>query len=854
MKLMVLDGNSIINRAFYGIRLLSTKEGLYTNAVYGFIAILQKLLGEDKPDALCVAFDLKAPTFRHEEYEKYKANRKGMPEELAAQMPLLKETLDAMNIMRLELAGFEADDIIGTVARVCREKGWECVIVTGDRDSLQCVNDSTSVKLVSTKMGQTQTKTVTPDVFREDYGFEPPLMVDLKALMGDSSDNFPGVAGIGEKTALDLIRRFGTVKYIYDNLETLDIKESLRKKLSDGKADAELSLRLARLNCETPLDFSPEQAALKPFNREALFEIFKRLEFYKFIEKFALEGGDAPSAEASEYKIVTTIRDITDCSALDELLERCRKAPFVSVLCPNGLDSLEICDGETISIVAWGSCGEGYNEFLRTFFSTEVRKVAHNVKDLMRVLLSEGLEVKGFIFDTALASYLLSPTDSKYELVPLSNYYLKAEAQGAAAVFALYGVLSEKLKELNMDKLFYEIELPLCEVLAEMEHEGFLVDRRALKEFGDSLTAEIEKLQASVFELTGSDFNLNSPKQLGEVLFDKLMLPSPKKTQTGYSTNIEVLEKLIDKHPVIREIIKYRELTKLKSTYADGLLKVIAPDGRIHTNFQMTVTATGRLSSTEPNLQNIPIRTKLGGELRRMFIAPPGCQLVDADYSQIELRILAHISEDEAMIRAFKDGEDIHRFTASQVFGVPFEEVTALQRSRAKAVNFGIVYGISAFSLAQDISVTSSEAKRYIDSYLEKYHGVRNYMKSIVEDAKRLGYVTTLFGRRRYLPELKSSNFNIRSFGERVALNTPIQGTAADIMKLAMVRVYKRLKSEGLKAKLLLQVHDELIVEAPDDEIESVKKLLDEEMEGVISLSVPIPADAHSGKNWLDAK
>lgn len=857
MKLMVLDGNSIINRAFYGIRLLSTKEGLYTNAVYGFVAILQKLLGEDKPDALCVAFDLKAPTFRHEEFEKYKANRKGMPEELAVQMPLLKETLDAMNIKRFELAGYEADDIIGTVARVCGETGWECVIVTGDRDSLQCVDERTSVKLVSTKMGQTQTKTVTPELFREEYGFEPPRMVDLKALMGDSSDNFPGVAGIGEKTALDLIRRFGTVKYIYENLDSLDIKDGIRKKLSDGRLDAELSLRLAKLNCEVPLDFNPEQALIKSFNKEELFNVFKKLEFYKFIEKFGLEGGDAESPESTQtygHKVVTEVRDITDCHVLDTLLESCRKAPFVSVLCPNGLDSLEICDGEVISVVTWGNCGEGYNSFLRGFFGRDIKKVSHNVKDLMHLLLDEGLSNEGFIFDTALAAYLLSPTDSKYELTPLSNYYLKTEAQGASAVYGLYGVLQEKLRELNMEKLYYEIELPLCQVLADMEHEGFLIDKQALKDFGDSLTEEIGKLQAEVFKLTGSEFNLNSPKQLGEVLFEKLMLPSPKKTQTGYSTNIEVLEKLIDKHPVIREIIKYRELTKLKSTYADGLLKVIAPDGRIHTNFQMTVTATGRLSSTEPNLQNIPIRRALGGELRRMFIVPAGHQLIDADYSQIELRILAHISSDEAMIKAFMNGEDIHRFTASQVFGVRPEEVTALQRSRAKAVNFGIVYGISAFSLAQDISVTSSEAKKYIDNYLEKYHGVRNYMKDIVEEAKRLGYVTTLFGRRRYLPELKSSNFNIRSFGERVALNTPIQGTAADIMKLAMVRVYTRLKSEGLKSKLLLQVHDELIVEAPDSEVEAVKKLLDEEMEGVISLSVPLPADAHSGKNWLDAK
>ncbi len=854
MKLMVLDGNSIINRAFYGIRLLSTKEGLYTNAVYGFVSILQKLLNEESPDAVCVAFDLKAPTFRHEQFDAYKANRKGMPDELAAQLPLVKEVLDAMNIPRFELPGFEADDLIATIANRCGKSGWDCVIVTGDRDSLQLVDDKTTVKLVSTRMGQTDSKSVTPAVFLEDYGFEPRQIVDLKALMGDSSDNYPGVAGIGEKTALDLIRRFGTVKEIYENLETLDIKDSIRNKLRSGKADAELSYRLAELQSDAPLDFTPETCARKPANSEALFSIFKKLEFNKFIEKFGLSPTSAPDSEVKVAVISPEIENISDAEALLALLERCKSAEFVSFICRDGLNTIEICDGRRIGVVVWGACGENYNGFLRGFFSSDVKKVSHNIKDIMRLLIEEGLPLDGFVFDTALAAYLLSPTDSKYELSALSSRYLGAELPDAAAVFSLYEVLRDKLSELQMDRLYYDIELPLCEVLADMEHEGFLVDRRALSDFGESLTSEIDKVQARIFELSGTEFNVNSPKQLGEVLFERLMLPSPKKTQTGYSTNIEVLEKLIDKHPVIREIITYRELTKLKSTYADGLLKVIAPDGRIHTSFQMTVTATGRLSSTEPNLQNIPIRRSLGGELRRMFIASPGKVLIDADYSQIELRILAHISGDEAMINAFKNGEDIHRFTASQVFNVAFEDVTPLQRSRAKAVNFGIVYGISAFSLAKDISVSAGEAKRYIESYLEKYRGVRNYMKTVVEEAKRDGYVTTLFGRRRYLPELKSKNFNIRSFGERVALNTPIQGTAADIIKLAMIRVYNRLKKEGLKSKLLLQVHDELIVEAPENEAEAVKRLVDEEMEGVISLSVQLPAEAHSGKNWLDAK
>jgi DNA polymerase-1 len=852
MELMVLDGNSIVNRAFYGIRLLSTKEGVYTNAVFGFLNILLKLLNEENPDALCVAFDLKAPTFRHDQFEGYKAKRKAMPEELAMQIPILKEVLDAMNIPRYELEGYEADDLIGTIAKRCGNSGVKCVVVTGDKDSLQLIDDTTTVKLVSTRMGQTESKTMTPETFIEEYGFTPEKMVDFKALMGDSSDNIPGVPGIGEKTALDLIRRFGSIKEIYDNIETLNIKDSVRKKLIEGRESAELSYSLATICRDVPLDFEPEGNLRKPADNDRLYELFRKLEFNKLIERLNLTPSPeaAPKAEAPEI----ATEDISDSKALDELLERCKASEYVSFICRDGLDRLEICTGNKISIVAWGICGDGYNAFLRSFFSAKVTKVSHNLKDTMRLLLAEGLFLEGFVFDTALAAYLISPTDSKYELTSLSTHYLGMELPEAAAAYRLYPVLQDKLSELGMTTLYYEIELPLCAVLAEMEHEGFLIDKKALADFGESLTGEIDERQSRIYRLAGMEFNINSPKQLGEVLFEKLMLPAPRKTKTGYSTNIEVLERLIDKHPIIREIIKYRELTKLKSTYADGLLKVIAPDGRIHTNFQMTVTATGRLSSTEPNLQNIPIRRALGGEIRRMFIASPGKILIDADYSQIELRILAHISGDETMIKAFKNKEDIHAVTASQVFGVAPEEVTPLQRSRAKAVNFGIVYGISAFSLAQDIDVTTSEAKAYISSYLAKYHGVREYMKKVVEEAKRNEYVTTLFGRRRYLPELKSSNFNMRSFGERVALNTPIQGTAADIIKLAMVRVHARLKREGLKAKLLLQVHDELIAEAPIAEAETVKRILTEEMEGVVKLTVPLTAEAHSGPNWLDAK
>mgnify|MGYP000315176098 CR=1 FL=1 len=852
MELMVLDGNSIVNRAFYGIRLLSTREGVYTNAVFGFMNILLKLLNEENPDALCVTFDLKAPTFRHEQFEGYKAKRKAMPEELASQIPILKEVLDAMNIPRYELEGYEADDLIGTIAKKCAESGVKCVVVTGDRDSLQLIDETTTVKLVSTRMGQTESKTMTPETFFEEYGFTPEKIVDLKALMGDSSDNIPGVPGIGEKTALDLIRRFGTIKEIYDNIETLDIKDSVRKKLIEGRESAELSFVLATICRDAPLNFKPEDNLRKPLDNDRLYELFKKLEFNKLIERLNLAPSPekAPEIEAPEI----ACEEISGAEALDRLLEKCRASEYVSFICRDGLNRLEICTGEKISVVAWENCGEGYNAFLRSFFGAEVKKVSHNVKDIMRLLLAEGLPLEGFVFDTALAAYLISPTDSKYELSSLSSRYLGAEMPEAAAAYRLHPILRDKLAGLGMTMLYYEVELPLCAVLAEMEHEGFLIDKKALAEFGESLSGEIGERQTRIYRLAGMEFNINSPKQLGEVLFEKLMLPAPKKTKTGYSTSIEVLERLIDKHPIIREIIKYRELTKLKSTYADGLLKVIAPDGRIHTNFQMTVTATGRLSSAEPNLQNIPVRRALGGEIRRMFIASPGKTLVDADYSQIELRILAHISGDETMIKAFKNNEDIHAVTASQVFGVAPEEVTPLQRSRAKAVNFGIVYGISAFSLAQDIDVTTAEAKAYISSYLSKYHGVREYMKKVVEEAKKNEYVTTLFGRRRYLPELKSSNFNTRSFGERVALNTPIQGTAADIIKLAMVRVHSRLKREGLKAKLLLQVHDELIAEAPVAETEAVKRILTEEMEGVVKLSVPLTVEAHSGHNWLEAK
>lgn len=849
MKLMILDGNSIINRAFYGIRMLNAPDGTPTNAVYGFLSTFRRVFDLAQPQAVCVAFDVHAPTFRHEQYALYKAQRKPMPEELAVQMPLLKQTLDYMGVRRLELAGWEADDLLGTVARRCEAAGWTCDVVTGDKDSLQLITDSTHVFNVKTRMGQTDTIEYTPERFREEYGFDPIRMIDLKALMGDSSDNIPGVPGIGEKTAKDLLVRFGTVADIYRDLDALDIKPGVRKKLAEGRESAQLSFDLATIRTDAPIDFALESAVWDHDYQPELYDWFRRLNFTSLSEKWGLQPVDGASAPSSALPAV----DVADSDALRALEQAVTAAPYVAVLAPDGLDTLTLCDGKACYALSWAQLGDDYNAFLRLLFSARVRKAGHNIKDLMRALLDEGLPTDGFVFDTALAAYLLDATAGSYDLPRLAQTYLGEELPDVQSVWALQPVLHKKMDAQAMLPLYTDVELPLCPVLARMEQAGFLVDRKALYDFGESLTSSIEQLQQSIWALAGEPFNIQSPKQLGSILFERLMLPAGKKTKTGWSTNAAVLDKLRGKHPIIEQILDYRTLTKLKSTYADGLLKEISADGRIHTNFQMTVTATGRLSSTEPNLQNIPVRRELGAQIRKMFVASPGKVLVDADYSQIELRLLAHIANDETMIAAFRSGEDIHAVTASQVFGVPLAEVTPLQRSHAKAVNFGIVYGISAFSLAQDIGVFQNEAKAYMDSYFAKYHGVRDYMTRVVEQAKADGYVTTLFGRRRDLPELKSSNFNLRSFGERVALNMPIQGTAADIIKAAMVRVDARMRAEHLQARLLLQVHDELIVECPAEEAETVKAILVDEMEHVVDYRVPLLVDAKIGASWAEA-
>jgi DNA polymerase-1 len=848
---MILDGNSIVNRAFYGVRPLSAPDGTPTNAVYGFLAILRRLLDEVRPDALCVAFDLKDPTFRHRAYEGYKAQRRPMPDELAAQMPVLKDVLDAMGIRRYEISGYEADDILGTVSAVCERQGWRCMVVTGDKDSLQLISDQTTVCNVRTAKGQTDTIFYTPERFAEEYGFAPEKMIDLKALMGDSSDNIPGVPGIGEKTAMDLVRRYGGIEQIYAGLPSLEIREGVRQKLAAGEESARFSYWLATIFREVPMPFSPEEDLWHEDYTEALYPLFKRLGFNKFIEKWNVApSGESKNAEEEVSGHMERV-EISSEEAARALCAALADREPLAVYPVDALESIELCDGEKLYSASFLACGDAYNELLRLIGKKKL--LSHNVKDLIRLFLEEGLDGDGFVFDTALAGYLLDATDGDYSLERLSARWLGAEYAGAEAIWLLRAPMEEKLRELGMDKLYETAELPLCRVLADMERKGFLVDRKALYDFGESLNEQIGALQRSIWSRAGREFNINSPKQLGEVLFDELMLPSGKKTKTGWSTNAEVLEKLVGKHEIVGEILEYRMLTKLKSTYAEGLLKVIAPDGRIHTSFQMTVTATGRLSSTEPNLQNIPIRKSLGAQIRRMFVAAPGCVLVDADYSQIELRLLAHISGDETMREAFLSGEDFHAVTASKVFNVPLKEVTPTLRSRAKAVNFGIVYGISAFSLAQDIHVRPYEAKEYMEAYLEKYHGVRDYMKHVVAQAKDDGYVTTLYGRRRSLPELKSSNFNTRAFGERVALNMPIQGTAADVIKLAMVHVDARLRREGLKARLILQVHDELIVECPEEECERVKTILCEEMEGAASFSVPLTCEAKAGKSWAEA-
>ena len=866
-KLLILDSNSIINRAFYGVRYLSAKDGTPTNAIYGFLNILMKLLNEQKYDYICAAFDLKAPTFRHLRYDGYKAQRKPMPEGLVAQMPLSKDILRAMGVTILEKEGYEADDIIGTVARICEEGQIECFIATGDKDDLQLASDKTKVILTVSRQGYNETTVYDDAAVKERYRVTPNEFIDVKALMGDPSDNIPGVKGIGEKTAMSLIEKFHSIEYIYDNIEDVGLKGATLQKMKDGKDMAFLSKELATIFREVPIDFNADDCAWNGFEDKdgELFNILSRLQLNSIIKKMDLTPQSGVSNLVEE--------DIFEGFSFDE----------VSSINVNGAVPVIISfEGKEIASIAYADGKKGYvcenaDEIKRFMEDETIGKILFDAKETL-VKLNGKIDIKNISDDTAIAAYLVDPAKSKYEIEDLANEYFgvvidKPQAKQlslldedepddteylakcAVALGALNTRINKKIEENGQTQLYREIELPLVEVLAHLEINGFLVDDGQLKAFAETLGTQIDKLTAMIYEMAGEEFNINSPKQLGVILFEKLELKPVKKTKTGYATNVDVLEKLIDKHPIIGLIMEYRQLTKLKSTYCDGLRAVINPEThRIHSVFTQTVTVTGRLSSTEPNLQNIPTRTELGREIRKMFVAKEGYTLVDADYSQIELRVLAHIANDETMINAFKNGEDIHAVTASQVLGIPLSEVTKQQRSSAKAVNFGIVYGIGEFSLAQDLHISVKEAKAYIDSYLEKYHGVRNYMSEIKEQAKKDGYVKTMMNRIRYIPELKSPNYNIRQFGERVALNTPIQGTAADIIKLAMVRVDQRLISENLKSRLILQVHDELIVEAAEDEVDEVKKILSEEMQGAMELRVPLKVDMSVGHSWFDAK
>ena len=891
-KLIIIDGNSIINRAFYGIHLLSNSEGLYTNGIFGFLNIFFKYLDEENPEYMCVAFDLKAPTFRHKEYEQYKAQRKGMPEELAVQMPVLKQVLEAMNITILQKEGYEADDIIGTISKRCEENNLECVIVTGDKDSLQLASENTRIKMPTTRKGTTQTDEYDINGVMEKYGVTPLEFIDVKGLMGDPSDNIPGVSGVGEKTALSLIQEFKSIENIYENIDQVKVRKNIKESLIENKHMAFLSKRLATIDRCVPLEMELCDCRKKPFDNEKLQELFQRLEFKSFIQKFQLQSQQTQKnvAEDGEYIHVTRKDQLTD---IIQPVETLGKLVYLihSEVSENTRRIISIAISLNDKQAVYIDSNEELKEsdivnVLKPIFENEnIKKVGYNLKEDIVLLRHYGIMYNGISFDAMIGAYILNPSRSAYPIDEITKEFLDLDLQSEVILLGkgkskasmqnidqaeaiqylcrnvqvlpkLTEVMNEKIEEYDQQKLYYDIELPLVEVLADMQMEGFKVDRDKLIEFSNLLDNKVNELVSLIYEHAGEEFNINSTKQLGVVLFEKLNLPVVKKTKTGYSTDVEVLEKLKGKHEIISLLMEYRQLTKLKSTYADGLLHVInSATGKIHSNFNQTVTVTGRISSTEPNLQNIPIKLELGREIRRMFIASSDeYVLLDADYSQIELRVLAHISGDPNMVDAFKNNEDIHRRTASQVFGVPLDEVSSLMRSRAKAVNFGIVYGIGDFSLSQDLGITRKEAKQYIENYLEKYSKVRQYMTDTVKTGEEQGYVTTMLNRRRYLPELQVKNFVTRSFGERIAMNTPIQGSAADIIKIAMVQVYKELKARKLKSRLILQVHDELIVETHKDEIEEVKAIVSEQMENAVQLDVPLTIDLNVGASWYDTK
>ncbi len=853
MRLLVIDGNSIVNRAYYGIRPLTTKDGQFTQAIYGFLTMLKKILNEEKPDAVAVAFDLKAPTFRHKAYSGYKATRKGMPPELASQMPPLKELLVLLGYKLVTCEGYEADDILGTLAKACEQNGNECVLATGDRDSLQLVSNSTSVHLCTNR----QDIIYTPAKIMEDYGVTPEELIEIKAIQGDTSDNIPGVAGIGPKGAGELIKKYHSVEYIYEHIDELDIKENMRNKLKNSKDNAILSRMLGEICRTVPIDTDINSYIVKAENPEECARYMARLELFSLIEKYGLDNIDAPIEKRAEKTQLLEVKN-ADFKTVYEKLKENKKAYLYFEISDNELKSFALSVDGQINIFY------DKNSFIELLKDESIAKFTRNSKQLFAYADRNNFEINSLCFDVELAAYLLEPSSKDYSdanLCASNGIDMPATDDDNFTKYlpiAVYDRLCDKLlgeiKANGQEKLLDEIEIPLANVLAKMENLGFDVDRQGIEDYGKMLTSQIRELEQSIYQSAGCEFNINSPKQLGKVLFEVLGLPCKKKTKSGYSTNAEVLEGLRYEHPVVDMVLSYRTLAKLNSTYCEGLLKSIDNDGRIHSSFNQTETRTGRISSTEPNLQNIPVRTELGREMRKFFCARDGWVLVDADYSQIELRVLAHIANDKNMIQAFKNKDDIHAITASQVFNMPLDMVTPLMRSRAKAVNFGIVYGIGAFSLAKDIGVSNKEASQYIKNYLAHYNGVDEYMKNVVEKAKLDGYVETMFGRRRYLPELSSSKHMLRAFGERVARNMPIQGTAADIIKIAMVKVNDRIKREGLRARLILQIHDELIVESPVEESKRVAQLLQEEMENAVSLNVPLVADSAVGRTWYDAK
>ena len=878
-KLLIIDGNSILNRAYYGIRPLTAPDGTPTNAVYGFLNILLKHLDEESYDYLCVAFDVKEKTFRHKRYELYKAQRKPAPEDFLVQLPLMKEVLAAMNCMCMELPGYEADDIIGTVSKICDQNDVECNILTGDKDDLQLISDNTTVKLVVTRMGRTTTTDYRPEQFREKYGIEPSEFIDVKALMGDASDNIPGVAGVGEKTAMSLIQNYKNIDYIYEHIDELEIKEGVRNKLKNDRDNAYLSYELATIDRNAPIDFDFSAAVRGDYNESELAALFTRLNFRSFISKLKLDKA-AEAAEATD-----TIEGIGKSADFKDLISAARAAKKVAYTLSGNRLFIKPPKGDVIY-------ADADKEDLKEFFGdSEISKVGYDIKEDIIAVSEYGIDApespfRAMTFDVMLAAYILDPTQSSYPIDTLCTKYLSAyldcddSADGGEqlsmldviepssdktqliinrvyAIERLAEKMADEIEKNGQHYLYYDVELPLTEVLARLQLRGMYVDRDELTDFGRMLDDRINLLCDEIYSLAGEEFNINSPKQLGVILFEKLELPFGKKNKSGgYSTNAEILEKLRDKHEIVEKVLEYRQLAKLKSTYVTGLSSVVNPKtGRIHSHFNQTVTNTGRLSSTEPNLQNIPVRTPLGREIRKMFIAEKdGWTLIDADYSQIELRVLAHIADDSAMKQAFLDNEDIHTQTAATVFKTPVDEVTPLMRSRAKAVNFGIVYGIGAFSLAKDIGTSRAEAQQYIDEYLAHYGNVALYMNQVIESAKECGYITTVLGRRRYIPELSASSHQLRMFGERVAMNAPIQGSAADIIKIAMVNVDRRLAESGLSARLVLQVHDELIVESPESEKDAAAAILKEEMEKAYKLSVPLIVDMNSGKSWYDTK